>query len=109
MRSLEKPFEQVNSEQLIRRIYNWVSPIDSVNPAVDELRSDRCEFLDFFVRKPGGADGLPGTLETTWRIDGEVSGSGGFPDVGQLRAACRLASYRSRGAGHDLGGPAGPR
>ena len=76
MRSLNRPFEQVNTEQLIRRIYNWVSPIDWVEPAVDELTSDRCEFLDFFVQTPGEADGLPGTLETTWRIDGEVVGGG---------------------------------
>ncbi len=76
MRSLERPFEQVNTEQLIRRIYNWVSPIDAVSPDVDELRSDRCEFMDFFVQTPGEADGLPGTLETTWRIDGEVVAGG---------------------------------
>ena len=76
MRSLGRPFEEVNTEQLIRRIYNWVSPIDSVSPAVDELRSDRCEFLDFFVQTPGEPDGLPGTLETTWRIDGRVFAGG---------------------------------
>ena len=76
MRSLERPFEQVNTEQLIRRIYNWVSPIDAVSPEVDELRSDRCEFLDFFVQTPDEADGLPGTLETTWRVDGRVFATG---------------------------------
>ena len=31
MRSLAKPFEQVNTDQLIRRIYNLVSPIDAVS------------------------------------------------------------------------------
>ena len=76
MRSLYRPFEEVNTEQLIRRIYNWVSPIDAVSPEVDELRFDRCEVMDFFVQTPGEADGLPGTLETTWRIDGEVVASG---------------------------------
>ena len=76
MRSSGKPFEQVNTEQLIRRIYNLVSPIDAVSPEVDELRSDRCEFLDFFVRTPGEPAGLPGTLETTWRVDGDVVASG---------------------------------
>ena len=76
MRSPNRPFEQVNTEQLIRRIYNWVSPIDAVRPEVDELRSDRCEFLDFFVQAPGEPDGLPGTLETTWRIDGELFATG---------------------------------
>ena len=32
MRSLGQPFEQVNEEQLVKRIYNFVSPIDSVTP-----------------------------------------------------------------------------
>ncbi len=32
MRSLDRPFEQVNTEQLVRRIYNWVTPFDSSTP-----------------------------------------------------------------------------
>ena len=33
MRSLGTvPFGSVNTEQLVRRIYNWVSPIDAVSP-----------------------------------------------------------------------------
>lgn len=72
MRTSGMPFEQVNTEQLIRRIYNWVSPIDAVIPAAGELASDRCEFLDFSVEIPGEPDGLPGTLEVVWRLDDEV-------------------------------------
>ena len=33
MRSLYQPFDQVNAEQLTRRIYNFVSPIDDAVPA----------------------------------------------------------------------------
>ena len=76
MRSLGQPFEQVNTEQLIRRLFNWVSPIESVSPAAVELMSDRCELMAFFVQTVGASGELPGTFETTWRIDGEVSGAG---------------------------------
>jgi len=33
MRSLDMPFEQVNTEQIVRRIYSYVHPIDSALPA----------------------------------------------------------------------------
>ena len=76
MRSLGQPFGQVNTEQLIRRLFNWVSPIESVRPPVDELTSDRCEPMNFFVQTVGAFGDLPGRFETTWRIDGEVSAKG---------------------------------
>ncbi|MGB7934201.1 MAG: M64 family metallopeptidase [Gammaproteobacteria bacterium] len=37
MRSLNVPFEQVNEEQLVQRIYNLVSPHDSSNPAASSI------------------------------------------------------------------------
>ena len=86
MRSLSKPFEQVNTEQLIRRIYNLVSPIDAVSPTTTELQSDRCESLEFSVKTPGGHQALPGTLETSWRINGEVVTTGSSLAV----SSCRL-------------------
>ena len=76
MRDLERPFEQVNTEQLIGRIYNLVSPIDAVSPATTELQPDTCESLDFSVTVPGVPDGLPGTLQATWSLDGDVVTSG---------------------------------
>ena len=86
MRSLSKPFEQVNTEQLIRRIYNLVSPIDAVSPTTTELRSERCEFLEFSVKTPGEHQALPGTLETTWSINGEMVATGSSLTV----FSCRL-------------------
>ena len=94
---------------MIRRIYNWVSPIDSVSPAVDELRSDRCDFLDFFVQTPGEADGLPGTLETTWRIDGEVFGSGDSLALVSCTLPAGWHRVEAEVEGHNFGGPAGSR
>jgi len=75
MRSVDKPFEQVNTEQLIKRIYNLVSPIDAVSPTITELQSDGCDSLHFSVRTPGDS-GLAETLETAWYIDGGVAGRG---------------------------------
>ena len=71
MRILERPFEQVNAEQLILRIYNLISPIDAVSPTTTSLKSEMCELLDFRVETPG--DYPPaGTIQTTWSINGEV-------------------------------------
>ena len=82
MRSLSKPFEQVNTEQLIRRIYNLVSPIDAVSPTTTELRSERCESLEFSVKTPGEHQARPGTLETSWSINGEMVTTGSSLTVG---------------------------
>ena len=76
MRSVSQPFEQVNTEQLIRRIYNFVSPIDAVSPTTVELRSETCESLEFSVKTPGELHPLPGTLEASWRINGEMVATG---------------------------------
>ena len=92
MRSLERPFEQVNTEQLIRRIYNLVSPMDTVSPATAELRSLECESLQFSVQTPGEPGGLPGTLETTWRIGGAVAAHGNSLTV----ATCTLSAGSHR-------------
>jgi hypothetical protein len=37
MRFLGRPYEQINTEQLIRRIYNVVSPIDASQPAATDI------------------------------------------------------------------------
>ena len=84
MREVESPFEQVNTEQLIRRIYNLVSPIDAFSPTAADLQSDRCETLVFSVRTPG--DVLPGTIAATWSIDGQAVHMGGSLTV----ATCML-------------------
>ncbi len=86
MRELSKPFEQVNTEQLIRRIYNFVSPIEAVSPTATELQSDRCEPLEFSVKTPGEHRTLPGTLETSWSINGELVTTGNSLTV----FSCRL-------------------
>ena len=85
MRSLSKPFEQVNTEQLIRRIYNFVSPIDAVSPTTTELRSEGCESLEFAVKTPGDLHALPGTIRSSWSINGEVVATENSLSVGSCR------------------------
>lgn len=70
MRNVRRPFEQVNTEQLIRKIYNFVKPIYATSPPAGQLRSDRCESLTFRVESPTAP-----TLMITWTIDGRPAGS----------------------------------
>lgn len=72
MKSINEPFGRVNTEELILGIYNRVSLIESADPGGGELLSTECEVLSFSVRTPGRRDGLPDTLNTTWRIDNRV-------------------------------------
>jgi hypothetical protein len=37
MQTLGPPFEQINEEQLIKRTYNWVSPLDSSSPLSSDV------------------------------------------------------------------------
>lgn len=73
MRSLGRPFEQVNTEQHIRRIYNRVSPIDGWSPSASTLTVTRGVPNYFSVAVPA-----PRThgLALNWFVDGVLSGSG---------------------------------
>ncbi len=73
MRSLGRPFEQINEEQLVKRIYNWVSPLDSSTPLDTTLEVQQGELQAFEVTVPQPAT-LP--LDVTWSIDGNPDGSG---------------------------------
>ena len=73
MRTLNFPFEQINSEQLIKRIYNWVSPIDSIEPIASSVLLGQGSSQIFRVRAP---DPLTDPLEITWLLDGQPVGTG---------------------------------
>ena len=72
MRYLDRPFEQINTEQLVRRAYNFVSPLDGSQPSASSVP---------YV--PGGSQVLsvtpmsPAThaLTVAWTIDGVAAGS----------------------------------
>jgi IgA Peptidase M64 len=72
MRSLGAPFEAVNSEQLVRRLYNWVNPIDSHTPSQTELAVLVGQEVSFAVTTPQPIDHA---LDITWRVNGTVSAS----------------------------------
>ncbi len=68
MRSLGRPFEQINSEQLVKRIYNLVSPIDSTLPAAGGSAIGSRTFAVTTLVNPA--------LTTQWTLDGKNAGTG---------------------------------
>jgi hypothetical protein len=82
MRSLNKPFEQVNVEQFIFKIYANVSIIDDSTPLSDEPISG---YTDFYVIP---VDPIPNTIDVQWYIDSQpVSGANATtfsPDISTL-------------------------
>ena len=73
MRNLNRPFEQVNSEQLVKRIYNWVSPIDSSEPLAATIILPSGASQEFSVQTPSP---LTGTFEISWKVDGQTVRTG---------------------------------
>jgi len=73
MRSLGVPFEQINEEQLVKRIYNWASPLDSSVPPNTNLTLPQGESQWFNVEV---LEPLSHSLEVDWFLDGQYQGSG---------------------------------
>lgn len=69
MRNLSQPFEQVNEEQLVKRIYNFVSPLDSQLPTQLNIDLTKGEVRDFQLTtlQPEDHD-----LSITWILNGTV-------------------------------------
>jgi uncharacterized protein (TIGR03437 family) len=71
MRSLGRGFDQINTEQIIKRYYNLVSPIDSVSPSATTVNMTATESKAFSVATP--------TIATafiySWRVDGILTGT----------------------------------
>jgi hypothetical protein len=72
MRDSSRPYEQVNSEQLVRRIYNRVSPVDSVSPAGTTLQLTTAQSQTFTVTTPSP---MTHALTVSWTVDGQPAGS----------------------------------
>jgi hypothetical protein len=73
MRSLDRPFEQINTEQHVRRIYNLVSPIDSSQPSGNNVVITQGQVQPFSVTTPTP---LTHTLSLAWFVDGQPRGNG---------------------------------
>lgn len=67
MRSLYRPYEQVNEEQLVKRIYNWVSPLDDASPAAGTVLVPKFESVAFSAE---ALQPLDATVTVRWRLDG---------------------------------------
>lgn len=65
---------QINREQLVKRIYNFVSPLDAADPSVSSVSVGAGTTKTFRVSPMKPATG---TLDVTWHLDGEPIGSPG--------------------------------
>ncbi|MFL6335173.1 MAG: M64 family metallopeptidase [Pyrinomonadaceae bacterium] len=79
MRTLGVPYEKVNSEQLVRRIYNIVSPVDSFAPANTTLSLTTAQSQTFGVTTPSP---LTHALAVSWTVDGQPAGTSASLSVG---------------------------
>jgi IgA peptidase M64/S-layer family protein len=73
MRSLGPPFEQINTEQHVKRIYNFVSPIDSSSPAGGTVSITTAGIRQLSVTTP---QPFTHTLGVTWFVDGVQRATG---------------------------------
>jgi hypothetical protein len=73
MRALGYPYEQINVEQITRRIYNLVSPLDSSSPAGTSLSITQGQVQSFGVTTP---QPLTHLLNINWTIDGQQRATG---------------------------------
>ncbi|MBC8028584.1 MAG: DUF4214 domain-containing protein [Pyrinomonadaceae bacterium] len=73
MRGLNQPFEQINNEQLVKRMYNVVSPLDSRFPESGSLTVSRGQNQNFTVSTPSP---FTHNLSVTWFVDGVQQATG---------------------------------
>ena len=73
MRSLGRPFEQINEEQFIRSFYSSVSPVDSVQPTATTgtIKTGQRRTFSVTTLQPAKHD-----LDVSWTVDGAVAGLG---------------------------------
>ncbi|MGI8641217.1 MAG: M64 family metallopeptidase [Pyrinomonadaceae bacterium] len=73
MRQFYRPFEQINTEQHVKRLYNFVSPIDDSLPAGNTVSLSSNQSQTFTVTTPQPSTH---TLNIKWLVDGQQTGSG---------------------------------
>jgi hypothetical protein len=71
MNGLGRPFEQINTEQLIKRFYNFAAPIDIAAPSASSITPAANEAIDFSVATQRPA---VHSLSVRWTLDGAVVG-----------------------------------
>ena len=73
MRFLGRPYEQINTEQLVRRIYNFVSPIDASEPNVTDIALTTAQSRAFSVTTQVTSSN---TIRVDWFVDGVFQSTG---------------------------------
>jgi hypothetical protein len=73
MHSLGAPFEQVNTQELVKRFYNWTSPIDGAEPAAPAVSAAQGQRPTFRVRTPAPRSHA---LAVNWTVNGAAAGTG---------------------------------
>ncbi len=81
MRFLGRPYEQINTEQLIRRIYNFASPIDAFQPTVTDITLTTAQSQAFSVTPQVT---FSNTIKVDWFLDGVFQSSGAGFSVNNL-------------------------
>lgn len=81
MRVLGRPYEQVNTEQLIKRIYNLVSPIDASQPSASEISFTDAQSQTFGITPLAT---VSETVKVDWYLDGVFQTSGAEFTVNHL-------------------------
>ena len=73
MRFLGRPYEPINTEQLVKRIYNLVSPIDASDPGVGDITLTTAQSQSFSVTPQVT---VSNTIKVDWFLDGVLQSSG---------------------------------
>jgi IgA Peptidase M64 len=73
MRTLFQPYEQINSEQLVKQVYGLVSPLDSAEPSDSTITLRDPQSQTFKVKT---LEPLTHALDIVWRIDGQTVATG---------------------------------
>ena len=73
MRTLGQPYEQVNTEQLVRRFYNFVTPLDGASPNASTVTIPAAGSVTFQVNPPALATHAD---TVTWQLDGATVAAG---------------------------------
>lgn len=78
MRSLGAPYDQINEEQMVRRLYNFVSPVDSFSPTATSFSVPTGSQPKFAVSP---LVPLQHALQTSWAVDSVAAGTGSSFDL----------------------------
>ncbi len=89
MRSLGRPFEQVNEEQIIMKIYQIVDIIDDATPPLP-AQGDYDQDTEFFL---DAVTPVPDTLVYTWRVDGEIVPGANLPTLSLSQLNLGVGSF----------------